>query len=296
MSGPAELDGNLLRSFPMPRLAEDGDKEDRGRLLIVGGSREVPGAALLAGLAGLRAGAGKLQIATGAGIAVPLAVALAEARVVGLPETADFCLAEAAAEPLLALAGEAQALLLGPGLQHGPAMEELLDRLLAARLTCPLVLDAAVLGSLADRAGAVRAWPGGAMLLPHSREMARLLECEAEEVEKEPLRAVHRAAETYGAVALVKGQYSFIAAPDGRAFRFEGGGIGLATSGSGDVLAGIVGGLAARGADPLTAVLRGVWLHGEAGRILTERVGRVGFLARELPGEVPGLLETGPSS
>lgn len=284
------LDAELLRSFPMPHLPEDGDKETRGRLLIVGGSREVPGAALLAGLAGLRAGAGKLQIAAGASIAVPLAVALPEARVVGLPETADFCLAEAGAEPLLDLAGEARAILLGSGLQHGPALDRLLDRLLAARLDCPLVLDAAVLGSLAARARAVRAWPGGAMLLPHSREMARLLECAPGEVEGEPLRAVRRAAETYGAIALVKGQYSFIAAPDGRAFRFEGGGIGLATSGSGDVLAGIVAGLAARGAEPLTAVLRGVWLHGEAGRILTEKVGRVGFLARELPDEVPELL------
>ena len=105
-----------------------------------------------------------------------------------------------------------------------------------------------------------------------------------------PLAAARRAAERYGAVALVKGRFSFIAAPDGRAFRFEGGGVGLATSGSGDVLAGIVGGLAARGADPLTATLWGVWLHGEAGRILTERVGRVGFLAREIPDLVPGLL------
>jgi ADP-dependent NAD(P)H-hydrate dehydratase len=290
MSRAAALDVDLLRSFPMPDLPEDGDKEDRGRLLVVGGSREVPGAALLAGLAGLRAGAGKLQIATAASIAIPLAIALPEARVVGLAETGDGCLADEAAAPLLDLAGEAQAILFGCGLQHGPTMDALLDALLAGGLECPLVLDAAALGSLPGRARAVRDWPGGVALLPHAREMARLLACAPEEVEMDPPLAVRRAAETYGAVALVKGQYSIIAAPDGRAFRFEGGGIGLATSGSGDVLAGIVAGLAARGADPLTATLRGVWLHGEAGRILTERVGRVGFLARELPGEVPDLL------
>ena len=290
MNDPARLDAALLGSFPMPCLPEDGDKEERGRLLIVGGSREVPGAALLAGLAGLRAGAGKLQIATGASISVELGVAVPEARVIGLAETAEGCLAEAAIGPLLELAKEAQAIALGCGLQHGQAMESLLDALLAARLDCPLVLDATVLGSLAGRAEAVRAWPGGVMLLPHKGEMARLLACEAEEVEMDPLLAVRRAAETYGAVALVKGQYSFIAAPDGRSFRFEGGGIGLATSGSGDVLAGITSGLAARGADPLTATLRGVWLHGEAGRRLTERVGRVGFLAREIPDGIPQLL------
>ena len=138
----------------------------------------------------------------------------------------------------------------------------------------------------------MRAWRGGVALLPHAREMARLLECEPEEVEIDPLDR-RRAAppSAIDAVALVKGRFSFIAAPDGRAFRFEGGGIGLATSGSGDVLAGIVGGLAARGADPLTATLWGVWLHGEAGRILTERVGRVGFLAREIADLVPGLLD-----
>jgi hydroxyethylthiazole kinase-like uncharacterized protein yjeF len=290
VTGPARLDADLLRDFPMPHLPEDGDKEERGRLLIVGGSREVPGAALLAGLAGLRAGAGKLQIATGASIAVALGVAIPEARVVGLVEEKDDCFAESAAAPLLQLAAEAQALVIGCGLQHGPALDGLLDRLLAGAPNCPMVLDATALGSLAERAGAVRARRGGTMLLPHVREMASLLDCAPEEVEIDPLLAVRRAAETYQAVALVKGRFSFIAAPDGRAFRFEGGGVGLATSGSGDVLAGIVGGLAARGADPLTATLRGVWLHGEAGRILTERVGRVGFLAREIPGLIPELL------
>jgi NAD(P)H-hydrate repair Nnr-like enzyme with NAD(P)H-hydrate dehydratase domain len=122
--------------------------------------------------------------------------------------------------------------------------------------------------------------------------MARLLDCGVEEVEADPLAAVRRAAGHFNVAALVKGPFSFIADPDGRAFRFEGGGVGLATSGSGDVLAGIVGGLAARRADPLTALLWGVWLHGEAGRRLTKRVGRIGFLARELPDEVPGLLQS----
>ena len=128
-------------------------------------------------------------------------------------------------------------------------------------------------------------------MLPHVREMADLLGCEPDEVAADPLGSARRAAAHYGAVALVKGPYSHIAAPDGAAFRFEGGGVGLATSGSGDVLAGIVGGLCARGADPLTATLWGVWLHGEAGRILTREVGRLGFLARELLDRIPGLMD-----
>ena len=290
MSEVRTLDADLLRSFPLPHLPEDGDKEERGRLLVVGGSRELPGAALLAALAGMRAGAGKLQIATAASIAIPLGIAMPEARVVGFPETPEGCLAGSAMAPILKLVAEARAVTIGCGLQHGDALDALLDALFASGHDSLLVLDAAVLGSLPPRAQALRAWRAGAILLPHTREMARLLECEADEVEIDPLTAVRRAAGRYNAVALVKGRFSFIAAPDGRAFRFEGGGVGLATSGSGDVLAGIVGGLAARGAEPLTATLWGVWLHGEAGRILTARVGRVGFLAREIPDLIPALL------
>jgi ADP-dependent NAD(P)H-hydrate dehydratase len=286
------LDKSLLRRFPLPEHPDDGDKEDRGRLLVVAGSRELAGAALLAGTGGLRAGAGKLQIVTGESVATALGVAIPEARVVGCAETDEGCIAAAEIEPLLKWVEGAQATVIGCGLQHGPPLDTLLDALFASRLDKPLVLDAAVLGSLAPRAAAVRAWPGGAILLPHAREMARLLECEVEAVEADPLAAARRAAETFGAVSLIKGQYSYIVAPDGRAFRFTGGGVGLATSGSGDALAGIVGGLAARGADPLTAALWGVYLHGEAGRALAKRIGRIGFLARELLDEVPGLMGT----
>jgi NAD(P)H-hydrate repair Nnr-like enzyme with NAD(P)H-hydrate dehydratase domain len=128
------------------------------------------------------------------------------------------------------------------------------------------------------------------MLLPHAGEMARLLGIGREEVNADPLAAAHRAAATYRTVTLIKGEYSHVVAPDGRAVRFKGGGVGLATSGSGDTLAGIVGGLAARGAEPFTAVCWGVYLHGEAGRKLSREVGRVGFLARELLDEVPKLM------
>jgi ADP-dependent NAD(P)H-hydrate dehydratase len=295
MSGPEKLDRDLLRRFPLPDHPEDSDKEDRGRLLVIAGSRELAGAAMLAGTGGLRAGAGKLQIATGASVAATLSVAVPEARVVGCPETDEGCIAGEAIAPLLESIAAAQATVIGCGLQHGPPLDALLDALLASGLDTPLVLDAAVLGSLAPRSAALRGWRGGAILLPHSREMARLLECEPEAVEADPLASARRAAESFGAVTVIKGRYSYIVSPAGEAFRFEGGGVGLATSGSGDALAGIVGGLSARGADPLTAALWGVYLHGEAGRRLADRIGRIGFLARELLDEVPGLM-AGPSS
>jgi hydroxyethylthiazole kinase-like uncharacterized protein yjeF len=291
MTEPTPLDAETLKRFPLPYHPDDGDKEERGRLLVIAGSRELPGAALLAGIAGLRAGAGKLQIATAESISVQLGIAIPEARVIGLSETKEGCIAEEEVQRLLDWAPDAQAVLLGCGLQHGAPLDTLLDKLFACGLDVPLVLDAAVLGSLADRADAVKAWPGGTILLPHAGEMARLLRMEREEVAADPLGAARSAAEMYGAVTLIKGEYSHIVAPDGQAFRFKGGGVGLATSGSGDTLAGIVGGIAARGADPLTAAMWGVYLHGEAGRRLGRSVGRVGFLARELLDWVPKLMD-----
>lgn len=291
MSAPAVLDAKRLRDFPLPHHPEDSGKEDRGRLLLIAGSRQLAGAALLAGTAALRAGAGKLQIGTAESIAAPLAVAIPEARVIGHPETEAGCIAEAGIAPLIGWAKAAQTVAIGCGMQNGPPLERLVEALLGCGIDIPIVLDAAVLDGLAPRAGLVRAWSGGSALLPHAGEMGRLLGIDREAVEAEPHKAARSAADRFGAVALVKGAVSHVAAPDGRSFRYEGGGVGLATSGSGDVLAGLVGGLCARGADVLTAVLWGVWLHGEAGRILTRSVGRIGFLARELPALVPGLLE-----
>ncbi|HTU10425.1 MAG TPA: NAD(P)H-hydrate dehydratase [Allosphingosinicella sp.] len=275
---PRTLDRDLLAAFPLPALPEDGDKEDRGRVLVIAGGREVPGAAVLTGIAAQRAGSGKLQIVTHADVAIPVGVAVTGARVIA---GFDDCVTHV---------GQSGAVVIGCGMDPGKSVDRLVAAILEAGGEMPLILDAAALDCLAGREERIRGWAGGIALLPHSREMARMLDCAPEEVEIDPLHAAERAAAAYGAVTLVKGRFSFIAAPDGQTFRFEGGGIGLATSGSGDVLAGIVAGIAARGADILTAVLWGVWLHGEAGRVLTDEIGRVGFLADELPGRIPALL------
>jgi hydroxyethylthiazole kinase-like uncharacterized protein yjeF len=287
MSEALWLDRALLERFPLPEIAEDSSKEERGRLLVIAGSRELAGAAYLAGVAALRAGAGKLQIATAQSIAVQLGVAIPEARVIAYAETEEGCVDPEAIGGIVKWAKAAQAVTIGCGMQDGPPLGTLLDALLECGADVPLVLDAAVLGCLAPRAATLRRWRGGSVLLPHAGEMAKLLGCEREHVVADPAAAARKAAETFGSVALVKGAVSHIVAPDGRAFRFEGGGVGLATSGSGDALAGIVGGFAARGADVLTAALWGVYVHGEAGRILTDRVGRVGFLAREILDLIP---------
>jgi hydroxyethylthiazole kinase-like uncharacterized protein yjeF len=290
MTNPRLIDAELLRHFPLPQVPEDSGKEDRGRLLVIAGSRELAGAALLAGVAALRAGAGKLQIGTAESIAAPLAAAVPEARIIGHPETEEGCIADEGIAPLVKWAKAAQAVAIGCGMQHGPPLQTLFGELLRGGPGIPLVLDAAVLDCLGALRRQVADYRGGVILLPHGGEMARLLGIAREEVEADPAGAAEEAARRFNAFALIKGAPSYVVAPDGESFTYPGGGVGLATSGSGDVLSGIVGGLCARGAEPLTALLWGVWLHGEAGRRLTGRIGRLGFLARELPGEIPALL------
>jgi NAD(P)H-hydrate repair Nnr-like enzyme with NAD(P)H-hydrate dehydratase domain len=119
--------------------------------------------------------------------------------------------------------------------------------------------------------------------------MATLLGVSREEVEAEPLKAARTVSETLGAVVVLKGSDTFIVSPSG-SWCYRGGAVGLATSGSGDVLAGVITGLAARGASATDAALWGVFLHGEAGTQLSKAVGPLGFLAREIPSCIPGLL------
>ncbi len=287
---PRTITADLLRTMPLPRPRE-GSKDERGQVLVIAGSVEVPGAAVLAGTASLRAGAGKLQIATVKSAAGGLGLVVPEAMVIGLAETADGGIDDAAAEPrLLAMAGKARAVLIGPGMTEGRATTALTASLCAGVAESSFVLDAAALCGLRRHAGAVRSCEGRSVITPHAGEMAQLLERSRDEIEADPLGAARAAAESLRTVVVMKGAASWIVGPDGTAWLYEGGSVGLATSGSGDVLAGLIVGLLARGADPMRAVLWGVYLHGEAGRRLADQDGPLGFLARDLSGEVPATL------
>jgi hydroxyethylthiazole kinase-like uncharacterized protein yjeF len=131
---------------------------------------------------------------------------------------------------------------------------------------------------------------GRAVLTPHAGEMASLLGIEKEAVEDDPATVAREAAARFGVVVALKGPETWIAEPDGTLYHYSGGSVGLATSGSGDTLAGIVAGLAARGASAAHAAVWGAYLHGAAGQALARRLAPIGYLARELLDEVPGVM------
>ncbi len=153
-----------------------------------------------------------------------------------------------------------------------------------------LILDAEPLACVADHQPALRTLAGKLILTPHPGEAAAMLEMEEAAVADDPLAAAREAAERFGAVVALKGSATAIVTPAGKAWINRSGNVGLATSGSGDTLSGVIAGLAARGAAPDQATAWGVFLHGRAGDLVARRAGQLGFLARELLGEVPALM------
>ncbi len=283
-----------LRGMALPHPGDGADKDGRGRVLVVGGSLEVPGALLLAGTAALRAGAGKLQMATCRSIAPQLGLAVPEALVAGLPETTGGGIAPEAADDLCKRAERCNAVLIGPGMMDADAVAALTAKVVAGleggEPGPTLVVDAEALIGLDSLRAALCRRKGRTIITPHAGEMAGLLKVSRESIESDPAAAARRVADEYQIVVALKGACTCIAEPGGPLWRYEDGNVGLATSGSGDTLAGVIAGLAARGAEPAQAVAWGVFLHGEAGNRLAARRGTLGFLARELLAEIPPIM------
>jgi hydroxyethylthiazole kinase-like uncharacterized protein yjeF len=287
---PVRVTPEFLSEHPLPRHEREGDKQSRGRVLVVAGSVETPGAALLAGLGALRAGAGILQIATCRSAAPHLAVAMPEAMVVGCPETTAGGIDPASAPRLTELGSGCDAVLIGPGMMDTAAVAELTSALLQSLDARTLVLDASAFSTLEVGEMPTR-HAGRIVVTPHSGEMSKFLDIAREEVDNDPLRAARQAAAALRAVVAMKGAKTHVVSPDGEAWLCDNGSIGLATSGSGDTLAGILAGLLARGTQPTVATIWAVYMHGEAGRRLAKRNGTFGLLARELPGEIPIIMQ-----
>lgn len=290
MADAVALDTGWLKRHPLPDHHDNVDKNGRGRVLVIGGCRRVPGGMLLTAEAAFRAGAGKVTIATIASAAIPVGIAFPACAVVALPETSGGEIAPEGADAILAEIAKHDAVILGPAMID----EELVGELLAALLPkLPedlfLLLDAFALRAAADHVDVIRARSGHVVLTPHEGELAALLAMDRKEVASNPSAALAMAADRFGCAVMVKGATSHLMA-GGTCLSYAGGGLGLAVSGSGDILAGLIASLGAQGLPPLEAAAWGIWLHGEAGRRLSETVGPIGYLARELPPLVPGLM------
>ncbi len=287
---------SLLRDWPLPAPGED--KYSRGAVLVIGGVRRTPGAALLAGTAALRAGAGKLTLAVAESVAVQVGVALPECGAMGLPESADGSVTGEGLEKISSTLHRADTILVGPGLDDVDLTEKLLLRLLEHEESADrpegssrpaVVLDAYALAALTKLEEKLEPWRGRLILTPNMGEAKILLGRDLDDLEADVASIARR----FDAVVSCQG---VIAGPqeNGREnaglWKITTGYGGLGTSGSGDVLAGTITGLRARGTSSVQAACWGTHLHAAAADRLASKLGPLGFLARELADELPALM------
>jgi hydroxyethylthiazole kinase-like uncharacterized protein yjeF len=223
-------------------------------------------------------------------MATHLGVAVPEALVLGLPETPCGEISPSAAVLLRERITRCDAVLIGPGMFDEQAVSALTADLLGGDPGSAFILDAGALGRLKDITAILVRHKGRIVITPHAGEMANLLGVDKDSVLSNPSEIAGRAARLLHCVVALKGPSTHIASPDGAIWTYNNGNVGLATSGSGDTLAGIIAGLLARGVSPPEAAQWGVFLHGEAGNRLAQTRGPLGFLARELLAEIPAIM------
>jgi len=274
-------------------------KGNYGHLLIVAGSPGKLGAAMLAARAALTMGTGLVTVGLPASLNVAFEASVTEAMSLPLPETADGCLAERAADRIEEFLARVTALALGPGLSTAPESVRVVHRLVANRIR-PVVIDADGLNAL--QAAPELLTPNSAaepmVLTPHPGEMSRLTGMTTADIQNQRLDCARQFAAQRGAHLVLKGAGTVIAAPDGRAFINPTGNPGMATGGSGDVLTGIIGSLLAQAMPLPEAACAAVYLHGAAADLAVadrpmwnltagEIVAHLGQAALRLPTDQP---------
>jgi NAD(P)H-hydrate epimerase len=274
----------------LPRRPRNAHKGTFGHVLVIAGSRGKTGAALLASEGAGRAGAGLVTTASAAILQPTLEGHVREAMTAALPDGRDGTAALGDGVALLRLLEGRDAVVCGPGLGVNPDTRTLVATIVRTART-PLVLDADGLNCVAGT-GVLRERLGPTVLTPHPGEMGRLLEVTTAEVQGDRLRVARQLATRDQVVVVLKGARTVVVAPDGRASIVPTGNPGMASGGTGDVLAGVVGGLVAQGLAPFDAACLGAFAHGLAGDRVAVRQGEVGLLARDLLDELPAALAT----
>ncbi len=284
------LTRELVSSWFTPRQP-DSHKGSYGRVLVVAGSRGVVGAARLAAMGALRAGAGLVTLALPRSLQPVAASNMDEAMTRSLPETEVGTLAGEALDIILDSCLLADVLVLGPGISTVPETTGLIQNLLPS-LNIPAVIDADALNALLGAAELLTEVKAPVVITPHPGEMSRLLNVPLEEVQNNRIEIARTAARKWKLVVVLKGAKTLVAAPNGNVYINPTGNPGMATGGSGDVLAGVIGSLLGQGLPPEQAAAAGVYLHGWAGDLASRELGQTGMIAGDILKYLPAAFKT----
>jgi hydroxyethylthiazole kinase-like uncharacterized protein yjeF len=293
----AEIETELITEqwarAALPKRPSDANKGSFGRVLVVAGSINYIGAAYLACNGATRAGAGLVTLATVRSLLPILATKLTEVTYLPLPESNNGTIAAEAAEIIGAQFERYNVLLLGCGIGQGQPVTELISAIArTSEGNLPsLIMDADALNILAQSPHWWQQLSGDAILTPHPGEMARLTGLSVAEIQSDRVSIARRLAQEWQKTLVLKGAYSVIASPRGEIKISPVAHPGLASAGTGDVLAGTIAGLAAQGRSLFDAAALGVYLHGRAGEAAGERLGDTGMIASDLLPELPLVIK-----
>lgn len=268
---------------------KDTHKGTYGHLFILSGSLGKTGAAVMAGKAALKMGAGLVTVGTPESCLPIVARSMVELMTEPLPETSARTLSADALERALALLEGKDALLIGPGISTHESTAQLVLSLLK-KVKVPAVVDADALNILSSKPEILKSLPRPSVLTPHPGEFARLLDLSTSEVLKRKLELAPQFAKKYGVYLVLKGYRTLIATPEGKIFVNPTGNPGMATAGSGDVLSGMIASMLIQEKNMLEAILAAVYVHGLSGDIGAEKLGEkpltAGDIIRYLPSAV----------
>ena len=285
---PLELNAETVWRL-LPHRQPDTHKGSYGRLLCLAGSRAYRGAAALAAEGALRAGAGLVQLASVEPVLSGVWPRLPECTLLPCPEDGEGHISPSAEGPLREALAQATCFLAGPGLGKSQGLAELLVCLIRAA-RCPVVLDADALNLLAGSDLPHPAQGQPLILTPHPGEMGRLCGLTAAQVNADREGIALDFARRQGCVVVLKGHRTLIAGPEGSLWQNTTGNPGLSRGGSGDVLAGMTGALAAQGLPALSAALAAVWLHGAAADRCAARRSQLAMLPQDIFEDLGALL------
>jgi ADP-dependent NAD(P)H-hydrate dehydratase / NAD(P)H-hydrate epimerase len=276
----------------LPPRPERGHKGTFGRVLVVAGSIDYPGAAVLTAIGALRAGAGVVRVAAAESVAARLAAAVPEVTWMSLDEEAPGLIAPAGWRRVTNESSSYDAAVIGPGLGQQPATQRR-TRQLIATIRIPTVVDADGLNALAGESQWSETARAPLVVTPHPGEFTRLTRTASPTGDDDAARATAAAgaARRWGQVVVLKGARTVVAEPDGTVLRSDVATPALATAGSGDVLAGAIGAFLAGGATPLVAAACAVAAHAAAGLLAAERIGRAGTMATDIAALLPEAIE-----
>lgn len=281
--------GNRAVARPLlPTRRTDAHKADCGRVLVLAGSVGMTGAAAMSSLAALRIGAGLVTLGIPESLNDILEVKLTEVMTKPLPETAKRTIRAKAVDQIMEMIPAADAVLIGPGLSTHPGAVTLVRRLVTL-VPAPMIIDADGLNALVGRTDLLSKRPGPTIMTPHPGELGRLLGIPPGEVQSDRLAAAAEAADAWQATVILKGARTIIAGR-GCLHINPTGNPGMATAGTGDVLAGMIAGLIAQGLPPYPASVLAVYLHGRAGDLAARKTTELALIATDLLDYLPTAL------